>query len=328
MNTSTATLILRVPLPPWGVRLVALIACFCLAAPVCAAAITIHDATGRQVVITDTSRIVSIGGAVTEILYALGFDDRVVAVDTTSLYPPRALAEKPNVGYMRQLSPEGVLGLSPSLVLASENAGPKETIAVLEAASIPFVQVPEHFTAEGILDKIRTVAASVGAEKRGACLAAGTSAELQTLTRMRERIKTPMKVLFVLSFIDGRAMVAGRSTAADGIIKLAGGLNAIDGYEGYKIVADEAVVAAKPDVVLAMKRQGLDLSADTIFAHPAFASTPAAARKAFVSMDGLYLLGFGPRTAQAARDLAAALYPSLGQEIASGRSGPPTNCAP
>src|SRR5262245_16400055 len=79
------------------------------------------------------ARIVSIGGAVTEILYALGAEQRVVAVDTTSLYPERALKEKPNVGYMRALSAEGVLGLNPSLILASEGSGPKETIAVLKA---------------------------------------------------------------------------------------------------------------------------------------------------------------------------------------------------
>ena len=99
--------------------------------------ITVTDAAGRPVAISDPSRIVAVGGAVTEILYALGLEQRVIAVDTTSVYPPRALAEKPSVGYMRQLSPEGVLGLGPSLVLAAEGSGPKETVAVLEAASIP-----------------------------------------------------------------------------------------------------------------------------------------------------------------------------------------------
>jgi iron complex transport system substrate-binding protein len=104
--------------------------------------VTVRDAAGRSVKIKDAGRIVSVGGAVTEILYALGLENRVIAVDTTSLYPPRALAEKQNVGYMRQLSPEGVLGLGPSLVLAAEGSGPTGTIAVLEAASIPFVQIP------------------------------------------------------------------------------------------------------------------------------------------------------------------------------------------
>src|SRR5262245_3812762 len=112
-------------------------------------AVVIKDAAGRAVEIVDASRIVSIGGAVTEILYALGLEQRIVAVDTTSLYPPRALADKPNVGYMRQLSAEGVLGLSPSLILAIEGAGPKETVAVLERANVPFVSVPDRFDGDG-----------------------------------------------------------------------------------------------------------------------------------------------------------------------------------
>ena len=60
-----------------------------------------------------------------------------------------------------------------------------------------------------------------------------------------------------------------------------------------------------------MERASFQLDAATVFAHPAFAATPAAAQRAFVSMEGLYLLGFGPRTARAARDLALALYPTL-----------------
>ena len=106
-------------------------------------------------------------------------------------------------------------------------------------------------------------------------------------------------------------MVAGRSTAADGIIKLAGATNAILDYEGYKPINDEAIIAAKPEFVLAMRRDSHPLDARTVFAHPGFALTPAAKRQGFVAMNGLYLLGFGPRTAMAARDLATTLYPSL-----------------
>lgn len=275
-------------------------------------AATVRDAAGREVKIEDSNRIVSIGGAVTEILYALGLGDRIIAVDTTSIYPAQALAEKPNVGYMRQLSPEGVLSLSPSVVLASDGAGPKTTLAVLESATVPLVLVPDHFTGDGILEKIRLVAAATGADARGRCLADAVAADLAALARLRARIAEPKRVLFMLSFLNGRPMVAGRDTAADGIIRLAGGVNAIDAYEGYKPVNDEAVIAARPEAVLAMERKGHRLDADTVFAAAAFALTPAAAKRAFISVDGLYLLGFGPRTVRAARDLATRLYPELG----------------
>ena len=103
----------------------------------------------------DNSRIVSIGGAITEILYALGLEQRVVAVDSHELLPAAGAAEKPNVGYMRALSPEGVLGLNPSLILATEGAGPKEAIAVLRRRSVPSCWCRTSFTGEGILEKIR-----------------------------------------------------------------------------------------------------------------------------------------------------------------------------
>lgn len=262
----------------------------------------------------DSSRIVSVGGAITEILYALGLEQRVVAVDSTSFFPPRALADKPNVGYMRQLSAEGILGLSPSLVLAAEDAGPKETIAVLKAANVPFVQIPDPFTGEGIVQKVRLITEVTGAESRGACLAQQIEADLAALAKLRKSIDRPPRVAFVLSLANNRPNVAGRATAADGIIKLAGAVNAMDSYEGYKLVNDEAMIAARPDAVLVMQRDSHPLDAATVLGHPAFATSPAAERKAFISMGGLYLLGFGPRTARAARDLAAALSPAVSRE--------------
>ena len=261
----------------------------------------------------DTSRIVSIGGAVTEILYALGHDKEIVGVDTTSLYPPQAMKEKANVGYMRQLSAEGVLGLNPSVVIAIAGSGPKETINVLEAAMAPLVIVPDAFTEDGIADKINVIAGAVGATERAKCLIARVHDDLAALATLRAGIgERKKRVLFVLSFVNGRAMASGTGTAADGIIKLAGAVNVIGDYDGYKQLTDEAVIAAKPDVILSIQRGGPGvLDAATVFAQPAFAVTPAAAKKTFVAMEGLYLLGFGPRTAGAARDLAATLYPDL-----------------
>jgi iron complex transport system substrate-binding protein len=259
----------------------------------------------------DTSRIVSIGGAVTEILYALGLEQRIVAVDSTSHYPPQALREKRNVGYFRALSPEGVLGLNPSLILAVEGAGPKQAVTVLEAAGVGFVSVPDHFTGDGIIEKIRVIAAATGVEQRGECLANAVAADLGTLARLRTGIGKPARALFVLSFVGDRAQVAGRATAAEGIMRLSGATNAITEFEGYKPVSDEAIITAQPEAVLAMQREANPLDARTVFAHQAFALTPAAKRNAFVTLNALYLLGFGPRTALAAHDVAAALNPSL-----------------
>jgi len=287
-----------------------LIAC-CFGGPAFAEGITVHDARNRDVVIENPARIVSIGGAITEILYALGFEDRLAGVDATSLYPAAALRDKPNVGYMRQLSAEGVLGLNPSLVLAVQGSGPKETMDVLEAAKVPLVLVPETFSEDGLLDKIKLVGHAMGADPRAECLTAAVTHDLAQLRELRAKVTKPVRVMFVMSLLNGRAMAAGHNTAANEIIKLAGGVNAIDGYDGYKIINDEAIVAAKPDAVLSIQRGKDSLDAETVYLHPAFAMTPAAASKTFISMEGLYLLGFGPRTAAAARDLSIKLYPAL-----------------
>lgn len=276
-----------------------------------AAGITVHDARNRDVTIKDPARIVSIGGAITEILYALGLEDRIAGVDTTSVFPEAALRDKPNVGYMRQLSAEGVLGLNPSLVFAMQGSGPKETMDVLEAAKVPLVLVPEIFTEQGLLDKIKLVGRAMGADARAACLTAAVASDLTQLRELRAKVTKPVRVMFVMSLLSGRAMVAGQNTAANEIIKLSGGVNAIDGYDGYKMINDEAIVAAKPDVVLSIQRSKDSLEAAAVYTHPALTMTPVAANKAFISMEGLYLLGFGPRTAAAARDLSTKLYPAL-----------------
>jgi len=301
-------------------RTIALLATTCVFAiggAALAAGITVHDARDRDVTISDPARIISIGGAITEILYALGFEDRLAGVDTTSLYPTSALRDKPNVGYMRQLSAEGVLGLNPSLVLAVQGSGPKETMDVLEAAKVPLVLVPETFSEAGLLDKIKLVGHAMGADARAECLTAAVTDDLAQLRALRAKVTKPVRVMFVMSLLNGRAMAAGQKTAANEIIALAGGVNAIDGYDGYKIISDEAIVAAKPDVVLSIQRSKDSLEAEAVYIHPAFALTPVVANKAFISMEGLYLLGFGPRTAAAARDLSVKLYPALAPQAAS-----------
>ncbi len=272
--------------------------------------ISMTDATGRKIEIADTSKIVSVGGAVTEILYALGAGDRIIAIDQTSTYPAAAM-KKPNVGYVRALSPEGVLALGPSLVIAVEEAGPPAAIDVLRNASVPLVLVPQAFDEDGVMKKIRFVAEAAGMSEEGEKLARAIQEDFRTLAGLRERIKDRRRAAFVLALGNGSPIVGGGHTGASAIFKLAGVENAFEKFEGYKPAADEAMIAAQPDAVVMMSERNHAMTADTVFAMPAFAATPAAREKKIVSLPGLYLLGFGPRTAHAARDLAAALYPEL-----------------
>jgi iron complex transport system substrate-binding protein len=259
----------------------------------------------------DSSRIVSIGGAVTETIYALGLEGRIVGVDTTSLYPAEALKRAPIVGYMRALSAEGILSLKPSWVIAIDGSGPPAALKLVSDAGVPLTMIPDEPSPDGVAAKIETIGKLLGAGDKAVALAKETRACFALVEHMRPRTPKPPRVLFILSLQNGRPMVGGRGTAADAIIGLAGGVNAADAIEGYKPMTDEGVIAAAPDVILKMNNGNMVGGKDDIFSLPAFSATPAAANRALIGMDGLYLLGFGPRTPDAARDLMAALYPNL-----------------
>lgn len=257
----------------------------------------------------DRSRVVSIGGSVTEILYALGLEAAIVGVDTTSLYPPAALATHPNVGYMRALSAEGVLSLSPTLILTEADAGPKEALTVLSKASVPLVSLPDDATAQGLADKIRAVGAAMAAQSQANKLANAVSQDLEQVRKATAGIGKAVSVLFILTASGGRIVAAGTDTTAHAMIELAGGRNAFAAAEGYKPASPEALLEGAPDVILTMDRPGHEATLKELMAHPALAGTPAVKNHRVLTMDGLYLLGFGPRTAHAVRDLAQALYP-------------------
>lgn len=266
--------------------------------------------TGTLAAAAPAERIVSIGGSVTEVVYALGEEHRLVARDTTSSYPEEAQA-LPNVGYARALSPEGVLSVAPDLIVATSGSGPLETIEVLKKADVAYTEVPEIYTTDGVITKIETVAAALGVEAKAAELIAEIKPSLEAAqARAREQAgDAPVRVLFILSTQGGRIMASGRGTAADGIIRMAGGINAVDSFEGYKPMTDEAVSATAPDVILAMDRGGdHGIALEQLASLPALIPTPAAQNGRLVRMDGLSLLGFGPRTAKTVETLSKAFY--------------------
>ncbi|HBS49809.1 MAG TPA: hemin ABC transporter substrate-binding protein [Rhodobacteraceae bacterium] len=253
--------------------------------------------------------VLSIGGSVTEIVVALGQAHRLGARDTTSTYPPE-VTDLPDVGYMRALSPEGVLSVGPDLILAEEGAGPPEALEVIRAADVAFVEVPQARTVEDILRKIEIIGAALDVPDRAEALADRVSADLEQAIRdaARPEAEKP-RVLFVLSTQGGKITASGTGTAADALIRMAGGVNAIRDFTGFKQITDEAVGLAAPDVILMMDRGGdHGIADDELFAMPAVRLTPAARTRSVLRMDGLLMLGFGPRTAEAVRMLNRALH--------------------
>ncbi|MET2825930.1 heme/hemin ABC transporter substrate-binding protein [Mesorhizobium shangrilense] len=272
------------------------------------AADTVVDALGRTVAPGPAMRILTLGSDVTEIVDALGAGERIVGVDRGSKYPP-SVTQKPNVGYRRQLSVEGLAGLRPDLILAAEDSGPPEAVEVLKSLSIPIVFVPEDNSGQGIERKITLIAATLGAEDKGRELAGGVLSSFQAAAELSSKIpqERRKKVVFFHGLV--RLSAAGAGTSADAIIRYAGGINPMAVVDGYKAASEEKLIEMAPDVILMMNDGKGGPTADEVFGNRALSATPAAKTKALVVLDGAYMIGFGPRTADAIRDLAQALYP-------------------
>lgn len=259
-------------------------------------------------------RIVSVGGALTETLYALGAQADLVGVDTTSLYPEVARS-LPSVGYARSLSAEGVLSLRPTLVVGSEDAGPPAVLRQLEAARVPLVVLDGDHRFEGVLARTRKLAELSGRVEAGQVLGARLQQEWQSTTERVAKLMAPGKaaprVMFVLSHSIGQVRVAGRETGADAMIRYAAGVNVFaDAFTGYKPLTPEAAIAAAPDVILGTD-QGLVAAGgiDGLLRLPGLAQTPAGRVRRVVSLEALLLVGFGPRLPQAVAALADGLHP-------------------
>lgn len=277
-----------------------------------AAAQSSQDRALKQPAKLDVSRVISTNGAITEIIYGLKAEAILVGIDTTSLYPPDALAKLPNVGYMRALSAEGVMSLRPTMVLVTKDAGPPAVLEQLRAAGVNLVEAPEDHTIPGVAAKIRAVATAIGKAEDGEKMATRFLSNVAEVEKVIATAKSKPRAMFVLSASRGSAMAAGQQTAADAIIRLAGGVNAVQGYNGYKPFVPEAVIGAQPDFFI-IASHALDSigGVDKFLARPEVANTPAGQAKRVIVMNSALLLGFGPRTAIGMRDLAQSLHPDL-----------------
>lgn len=243
----------------------------------------------------DSDRIVALGGAITEILYALGQQEKIVAVDATSLYPPQALKDKPSVGYFRAVSAEGILSARPTRVLMVEGSGPAAALETVAQAGIPVSRVPDASTAEGVAAKIIAVGEAAGVSEEARKLADQVKARFGELAQIREKLTASKRVLFVIALQNGRPLVGGKGTAGDAIVTLAGGTN-VASFDGYKPMADEAIIDAAPEAIVMMQRSGGSVGED-ILSLPSVAGH-SGRKSARVDHDG-WALSSWLRTARA-----------------------------
>lgn len=247
-------------------------------------------------------RLVVLGGALTEVVYQLGAQGLLVGTDTTSLFP-EAAQRTPKVGYMRQLSAEGVLSLRPDVLLGTEEAGPRVVLDQVRSAGVRIELVPASHNWAEVQRKVAVVGQVVGRESAAQALQVRLDSEWARVQQQVAAAPRKPRALFILSH-GGSPMVAGTGTAADALIRFAGGVNAVSGFAGYRPWTAEALAEAAPEVLL-NTTQGIEAMGGerTFWQRPELALTPAFARKALVAMDANHLLGFGPRLPGAVQEL-------------------------
>ena len=247
------------------------------------------------------SKIVVAGGSITEIVYFLGMEDKLVGVDITSNFPKEAKKLK-SIGYLRNLSIEGILSLSPGLVLAEEDIGPPIIVNQLRKTSIDLRIIKEKYDLNGIHNKILCVSKILDA-------ALDDNENYVKFKNKFNRVKklkknNSKKILLILMMRGSSPVVAGKNTSGQGFIDMTGHENSMSDLNGWKPVSSEEIIKKNPDYIIITKRAFKNFSSlDQFLSIPGISSTIAAKKKNIIVKDGMSMLGFGPRTINVALDI-------------------------
>ena len=257
---------------------------------------------------TDSSRLAISGGSITEIVYLLNESAKIVAADRTSNYPTAA-TKLPSIGYVRNLSAEGVLSIEPTLILAENDTGPPIVLDQLRKTGVEIAIIPEQMDAKGIISKVECVASVINADPKSTATATAKLAQdlavLERLKNAERQVETNITVAVILGLDNGQPTVGGINTSANSILEMAGATNAFESFEGWKPVPAESMLEANPDIII-MPIRSVKMAGgfEKILSMQAIKLTNAAMNNRVIAIDGMALLGFGPRTLGVAIDIA------------------------
>jgi iron complex transport system substrate-binding protein len=289
------------------------------ASPKQALPVTVTDAQGTKVTITDTSRILALDiyGTLSQTVFELGLGDRVVGRDVSTQFDEaKKLPLVTSNGH--DLNAESILALNPTVILTDTSLGPWDVIVQMRDSGIPVVVTDSQRSLDNVASLTQQVADALGVPAEGRRLgrriekeAAATKAAIAKVapTTVQDKLRT------VFLYVRGQAGVYymfGEGSGADGLIDALGGYDVskeID-WKGMKPVNDEAIIAAQPDLIIMMTKGlesvgGVDGLLDRL---PAIANTPAGQHRRIVDMQDSQVLSFGPRTAEVLNSLAVAIY--------------------
>lgn len=259
--------------------------------------------------VQDSSAIAAAGGSITEILYALGAERQIVALDITSNFPPQA-KDHPSIGYVRNLSAEGILSLSPTLIIGEDDMGPPAVLDQIRATGVDIAITKEQHSSLGVIEKINCVASTIDkTDIANRYIQEQLNPAINQLNKLRKKERATQKVLFILGLQSGSPLVAGANTSAHGLIRMIGATNSMSSFTGWKPASTEAIITSAPDIILITQRGAKGFGGlDAVYNHPALRHTPAVQNNQVIAMDGMAMLGFGPRTIHTALSLAKTIY--------------------
>ncbi|VEF24923.1 Hemin-binding periplasmic protein hmuT precursor [Shewanella baltica] len=261
-------------------------------------------------------RLVSAGTGVTELVLALDAGNELIAIDSTS-YVPEGLAHVAKLGYHRMLSAEGIIALSPTLVVGSDVMGPETTLNVLKQANIQVVQLPATNDEPQLMSNVDTLGQLLNRPDNAIKLKQDLHQQLQSLADKKHQISdagAQPKILFMLLQEGRGARVGGKGTAADTIIALSGAQNIAE-FDGYKSMSQEGILSLQPDIILLSKRSdkpaeqtNAQIAQELIKEMPLIAHTPAGKNGNIQTLPPQALLGgLGISAISAADTLASTL---------------------
>ena len=254
-------------------------------------------------------RIISAGAGVTELILALDAGNELVGVDSTS-HLPEQFSDVKQLGYHRMLSAEGILALSPNLLIGSEVMGPETTLALLSKANIRVVKLPQANDETQLMANIDQLGQLLNKQENANRLKQQLHQQLSKIaSKQRQLSAIKPKVVFMLLQEGRGARVGGRGTAADTIIELAGAENGAD-FDGYKTLSQEGVLVLQPELILLSSRSDSNSpqSADLLKQMPLLAHTPAGKALHFHNLSPQSLIGgLGISAIAAADELATQL---------------------
>ena len=250
------------------------------------------------------SKIVVAGGSITEIVYFLGMEDKLVGVDITSNFPKKAKKLK-SIGYLRNLSIEGILSLRPGLVLAEEDIGPPIIVNQLRKTSIDLRIIKEKNNLNGIRNKIMCISKILNTSLDENEDYVKLQNKLHMVRKLKKiNSKKIKRILLILMMRGSSPVVAGKNTSGQGFIDMIGHENSMHDLNGWKPVSSEEIIKNNPDYIIITKRAFKNfVSLDQFVSIPGISSTLAAKKKNIIVKDGMSMLGFGPRTINVALDI-------------------------